>query len=103
MSTIYLLALGYVAAATSAFVVTYHILQRWWETAVGRNIMLMMASLAAITDLALVNVILGRPVWLRVVFWALYLVIGTAAWWRLYLVVQAYRSERQSARHALHR
>lgn len=90
---IYLAALAYVAASTTSFVVVYHRLQRWWDTAVGRNIMLMMFSLAAITDLALVNNLLGRPVWMRWVFWALYLAIGSAAWWRLYLLLKTYHSE----------
>lgn len=90
---LFILALGNIALATTLFVVLYHGLMRWWETAVGQNIMLLMAALAAITDLGLLNFILGRPDWMRWVFFGLYLVIGTAIWWRLALLIQAYRDQ----------
>lgn len=87
-------ALWYVAITTTAFVVTYHVLQRWWETPFGRNIMTLMSALAGLADAALVNNLLGRPDWMRVVFLALYVTIGTAALWRLFLLVESYRAQR---------
>lgn len=90
---LFILALGLIALGSTLFVVVYHGLMRWWETAVGQNIMLLMGALAAITDLALVNTIIGRPDWMRWVFFGLYLVIGTAIWWRLALLIRAYREQ----------
>lgn len=91
---IYLAALCYVAAGATVFVIVYHALARWWESAMGQNIMLLMASLAAITDLALVNLLLDRPGWMRWVLWALYLLVGTSIWWRLGLLIKAQRQPR---------
>jgi hypothetical protein len=90
---LFILALGFIALGSTLFVVVYHGLMRWWETAVGQNIMLLMGALAAITDLALVNALIGRPDWMRWVFFGLYLAIGAAIWWRLALLIQAYRDQ----------
>ena len=90
---LFLVALGNIAAAATVFVIVYHALMRWWETAVGQNIMLLMFALAAICDLALVNVIAGRPDWMRWVFFVLYVAIGVAIWWRLFLLIKAYREQ----------
>ena len=73
------------------FVIVYHALARWWESRMGQNIMLLMASLASLADLLLLNVLLGRPEWMRWVFLGLYVVVGTATWWRLALLVKAQR------------
>lgn len=89
-----LAALWYVAIGTTAFAFVYHILARWWDTAVGQNIMLLMASLALLTDAVLANNLLGRPDWMRWVFLTLYVAIGTAAWWRLGLLIKAQRQPR---------
>jgi hypothetical protein len=91
MRTLQIVALWYVAAGTTLFAAIYHVLARWWDTAVGQNIMLLMASLALLTDAVLANLLLGRPEWMRWVFLALYVAIGTAAWWRLGLLVKAQR------------
>jgi len=88
---LYLAALWYVALPSTAFVIVYHALARWWESPMGQNIMLLMASLAALADLLLVNVMLERPDWMRWVFLALYIVVGTAISWRLALLVKAQR------------
>jgi hypothetical protein len=90
-SILYLAALWYVALGSTVFVIVYHALARWWESAMGLNIMLLMASLASLADLLLVNVMLGRPDWMRWVFLGLYVVIGTAIWWRVMLLVRAQR------------
>ena len=90
-ATLYLAALWYVAAAATVFVIVYHALARWWESAVGINIMMLIASLAALADLLLVNVMLGRPDWMRWVFLALYVAVGSAIWWRVGLLVKAQR------------
>ena len=93
-AVLYLAALWYVAAATTVFVIVYHAIARWWESAMGQNIMLLMASLAALADLLLVNVLLDRPSWMRWVFLALYVAVGSAAWWRLGLLIKAQRPPR---------
>jgi hypothetical protein len=86
-----LISLWLMASGSTVFVVTYHALARWWESAVGINIMVLMASLAALTDLLLVNVSIGRPEWMRWVFAALCGVIGCVIWWRVVLLVRAQR------------
>ena len=88
---LYLSALWYVAAASTVFVIVYHALARWWESAVGINIMALLASLAVLADLLLVNVMLGRPDWMRWVFLGLYVIVGTVIWWRVALLVKAQR------------
>ena len=91
LNILYLVALWYVAAGSTVFVIVYHVLARWWESPMGQNIMLLMFSLAALADLLLVNVLLGRPDWMRWVFLALYVVVGSAIWWRVALLVKAQR------------
>jgi len=91
---LYAVALWYVAVPTTLFVIVYHVTARWWETSMGQNIMLLMFSLAALADLLLVNVLLGRPDWMRWVFLALYVAVGTATFWRLGLLIKAQRTRR---------
>lgn len=91
MTLFYLVVLVYAAVGSTAFVVTYHVLARWWESAVGRNVMLLMGSLAAVFDLWLLNRLLDRPEWMLWVFGVLLAIIGSAVWWRLYLLVKAQR------------
>jgi hypothetical protein len=86
-----LLALWNLAIGASIFVAVYHALARWWESSVGQNIMLLMSSLAAVCDLALLNIMLGRPDWMGWIFFVLYVVIGVAIWWRVGLVIKAQR------------
>lgn len=94
-AVLYVVALWYVASGTTAFVIVYHALARWWESAMGVNIMLLMAALASLADLLLVNVLLGRPEWMRWVFLGLYVVVGSATYWRLALLIKAQRPRNQ--------
>ena len=87
----YLVVLVNAALASTAFVFAYHILAKWWETAVGRNVMLLMGALAAVFDLWLLNIMLGRPDWMVWVFGPLLALIGGSIWWRLRLLVKAQR------------
>lgn len=90
-AVLYLLALWFVASGSTVFVIVYHSLARWWESPMGQNIMLLMFSLATLADLLLVNVLLDRPDWMRWVFLALYVAVGSAIWWRVALLVKAQR------------
>lgn len=90
---LYIVALGIIASGSTVFVILYQALMRWWETAVGQNIMLLMAGLAAITDLSFAFLLAGRPEWMRSAFFCLYVAIGTAIWWRVVLLIQAYREK----------
>jgi len=87
----YLAALAYVALPATLFVIVYHVIARWWETAIGRNIMLLVGSIATTLDLGFLNLALGRPEWMRWVFFACYMAIGTAIWIRLHLLIKAQR------------
>jgi len=86
-----LIALWLMASGSTVFVIAYNALARWWESAVGINIMALIASLAALTDLLLVNASIGRPGWMRWVFAALCIVIGVVIWWRVLLLIRAQR------------
>lgn len=88
---LYRAILLYGALGSTLFVVTYHILARWWETPVGQNVMLLMFALAATFDLWFLNRILDRPDWMVWPFAALVVTIGTAVWWRWALLLKAQR------------
>lgn len=92
-----LIALGYIGAAATAFVIVYHVTARWWETPFGINMMVLIGALAGVCDLVFVFVALDRPPWMSWVFDGLYVVIGTTLWWRLRLLVQAQRPKRPPA------
>lgn len=96
MNVLSLIALGYVGAAATAFVIVYHVTARWWEKPFGQNMMILIAALAAVCDLVFVFVALDRPAWMAWVFTALYLIIGTTLWWRLALLVEAQRPKPKS-------
>lgn len=99
----YVAGVLYVALAATVFVVVYHALARWWETAVGQNIMLLVGSLAALHVVGFLNIAFGRPDWMRWVLWTFYLAIGTAIWWRLGLLIRAQREARaDTADHSGH-
>lgn len=90
--TLALWMMAYAAAASTAFVIVYHALARWWETRTGINAMSLVASLAVTLDLALwVN--LARITWAGLPYVAafLYFVIGSIVWWRLAIVVHVQR------------
>jgi hypothetical protein len=92
----------YGAIPSTLFVVVYHVLARWWETAVGRNVMLLMAALAATFDLWFLNRILDRPEWMLWALAGLVILVGSAIWWRLYLLVRAQREYQPSDRNHQH-
>ena len=94
----YLAGVLYVALSAVAFVVVYHRRAYWWETAVGVNIMLLAGFIAALHIVGFLNVLLGRPDWMRWVLWAFYLGIGTTLWWRLGLLIKAQREAHAQAK-----
>lgn len=86
---VYLVLQAFVAAGATTFSIVYHVTAEWWKSAMGRNIMLLVGSIAAILDLGLVFTLAGRPEWMREVFAALYLAIGIAIWRRLSILIDA--------------
>ena len=85
----YLVLQAFVATGATVFSVVYHVTARWWESVMGRNIMLLVGSIAAILDLGLLFNILGRPEWMRELFAFLYFAIGWAIWHRLTILIDA--------------
>src|SRR4051812_47475885 len=71
-TVVYLAAQLVVATAANVFAVVYHATARWWKSAMGRNIMLLVGSIAGIVDVGLAFNIMGRPEWMREVFAALF-------------------------------
>lgn len=74
------------------FVVLYHLSSPWWRSEAGRNLMSMMAVIAAVLSLSAVRIVIGADsdtpwfIWLRVLtFAATPLVIGWRVWmlWRV--------------------
>lgn len=86
-----LIALWNVAIGATIFCSVYHALARWWQSPMGVNIMMLVASLAAVSVALLVNIWLDRPDWMRWVFVGILATIGSAIWWRLALLVKAQR------------
>lgn len=85
----YLVLQAFVAAGATTFSIVYHVTASWWESAMGRNIMLLVGSIAAILDIGLIFNLAGRPEWMREVFAGLYLAIGVAIWRRLSILIDA--------------
>lgn len=86
---VYLVTQAFVAAAATTFTIVYHATARWWVAPIGRNIMLLVGSIAAILDLGLIFNLLGRPVWMRELFAVLFAAIGVAIWRRLFILIDA--------------
>lgn len=84
---VYIILQGFVATGATLFCAVYAATAPWWESRMGRNIMLLGASIALILDLGFVFNLLGRPEWMREVFAFLYLAIGVAFWHRLTILV----------------
>ena len=93
-----LLTLAYIGAACTTFVVVYHVLARWWESGMGRNMMVLVGGLAAVCDLVFLYIAVGHPGWMVYVFSGLYFVIGTTVWWRLGILVREQRAPRKPER-----
>jgi len=93
-TAVYLIAQLVVAIAANVFAVVYHATARWWKSAMGRNIMLLVGSIAGIVDVGLAFNIMGRPEWMREVFAALFFAVGVALLRRLWILIDAqYHSE----------
>lgn len=91
---VYIALQAYVALAATTFTVVYHVTARWWETPMGRNIMLLIGSIAVVLDLALLFNMLGRPDWMRIALAVAYALIGTAIWRRLTILIDAQYPDR---------
>jgi len=86
---VFLVMQAFVAAGATTFSIVYHVTATWWKSAMGRNIMLLVGSIAAILDLSLAFTLAGRPDWMREIFAALYAAIGVAIWRRLTILIDA--------------
>ena len=85
-------ALIYAAAACTVFCIVYHVLYRWWERAIGVNLMLLALSMAATFDIWIAFIFVPhRPEWLRWVAAVFFISLGTIMWWRLALAVRERR------------
>jgi hypothetical protein len=91
---VYIFLQAYAALASTTFTVVYHVTARWWETIMGRNIMLLIGSIAAVLDLGLFFNLLGRPDWMRVALAFAFAVVGTAIWRRLTILIDAQYPDR---------
>jgi hypothetical protein len=99
MKAVFLVLQTYVALAATIFALVYHVTARWWETAMGQNIMLLIGSIALVLDLGLASNLLGRPAWIVFVYLAAFAAIGTAIWWRLFILLDAqYRTKSKGNR-----
>ena len=86
-ATVYLVAQSFVGMVATLFCVVYHWSAPWWSSVMGRNIMLLVGSIALILDLGLVFNLLGRPEWMREVFAIVFLAIGVAILRRLVILI----------------
>lgn len=90
----FVLATAYTALAFTTFTVAFHLLARWWRSGIGVNQMVLFFGLAATFDIALAMMLLRADavgqwlIWLGAI---LYVVVGTAAWWRLAIMVRTQR------------
>lgn len=89
----FVLATAYTGLAMTTFTVVFHLLARWWRSRIGVNQMILFAGLAATFDLALFMMLAHAkpPVWLVWLGTFLYVAVGSAAWWRLGIMVRAQR------------
>lgn len=82
----------YTALAFLAFSAAYGVLAPWWRSALGRNVMALMASCGLFVSLGVIKLVwphtFDHMPWLRPAVW---LVIGTIGWWRVVLLIHEQR------------
>lgn len=81
----------YAAVSCVAFVIAYTTLARWWKTAVGRLIMMLIGGLAGLSILSLVFYAYKDLDLVRGIRSVLVTVVGTSIWWQTYVLIRVQR------------
>lgn len=78
----------FTASGFVVFSFLYGVLAPWWHSALGRNVMALMASCGGFVSLGVIRVFsphaFDAAPWIRPTVW---LIIGSIAWWRVVLLI----------------
>lgn len=87
-------ALVFAATGAVTFVFAYHLLAAWRESAIGRNVMSLMALICALLLVGVLrNYVRGIESHSEVVRLAAYVLIGSVIWRRVFLLIRAQRRQ----------
>jgi uncharacterized membrane protein YjfL (UPF0719 family) len=85
------------------FVIFYHRLTRWRETALGRNVMAFMACMIMLVGLGFVRAFLDVWIdsWIELLRFVAFTITATVVWNRVYLLIRYQTAEAEEARRNL--
>jgi hypothetical protein len=72
-----------------AFVLTYALCARWWQSPAGRNVMAFMASIAAVTGLGVTHLLYPGGHWFLWLRLAVFSTVPAIIAWRLWMLIRA--------------
>ncbi len=87
--------IGITFLASLAFVITYHVIAKWWSSEFGRSLMIYQVAMTAILGLSSLTSIFGRADWIVIVGIPIFLVVPIALVWRTVVLIKIQRQAKK--------
>lgn len=81
--------------ASFIFVITYHLVAKWWSSEFGRSLMIYQVAMTIILGLSTLTAIFGRTGWIVAIGLAVFLMIPIALIWRTVVLIKIQRQSRK--------
>lgn len=82
-------------ASSLIFVITYHLVAKWWSNEFGRSLMIYQVAMTIILGMSALTAIFGRTDWIVAIGLAVFLTIPIALIWRTVVLIKIQRQSKE--------